>query len=262
MTQQGSPSVINTPRNALQRPMKAGSTVTSAFSTTFYQAAKPETTDADNVVFEPNHNHVMIYPILSNAENEDGILRIRGWRPVSDVVRVNVSSITAASAAGLVTSSAHGLSVGDKIDFAGVVGMTEINGKTATVTAIVSATAATLDIDTSDFTAYSSGGTITNRVPVQYWVAQFIGDFDVTAGAKAGAASTPVLADEYFADTIVANGAYNTTAVPQVWSPADDSPGYILLDALGFPLVQVEFDCNSGPVPTASATMNILIADL
>jgi hypothetical protein len=54
-------------------------------------------------------------------------------------------------------SGSHSIEYGDKVHILDVVGMVEINGKTGTVTA-TDATTATLDIDSSLFTAYTSGG--------------------------------------------------------------------------------------------------------
>ena len=59
-----------------------------------------------------------------------------------------------------ITSTAHGLSKGDRVTFASVVGMTEINGLSATV---VDAGVNTFVVttDTRLFTTYTSGGTAT-----------------------------------------------------------------------------------------------------
>lgn len=58
----------------------------------------------------------------------------------------------------VVTSAAHGYVTGDRVLFAGVVGMTQINGYTGAVT-LINANSYSVDIDTTAFTAYSSGGT-------------------------------------------------------------------------------------------------------
>jgi Ubiquitin-activating enzyme E1 FCCH domain len=58
-----------------------------------------------------------------------------------------------------VAATAHGYSVGDYVYFAGVVGMTEINGLIGTVNAVIDANNFQVRIDTTGFTAYSSGGT-------------------------------------------------------------------------------------------------------
>ncbi len=70
-----------------------------------------------------------------------------------------VTAITQAFTAA-VSSTAHGLTKGDRVTFASVVGMTQINSLTGTV--IDSATNTfVVNIDTRAFTAYTSGGTAT-----------------------------------------------------------------------------------------------------
>lgn len=59
-----------------------------------------------------------------------------------------------------VTSNAHGLAKGDRVTFAAVGGMTEINGLTGTVIDAGLNTFA-VDIDSRAFTTYTSGGTAT-----------------------------------------------------------------------------------------------------
>lgn len=65
------------------------------------------------------------------------------------------------------TTAAHGLSVGDVIQISAVVGMTELNGNyykvgtVPTTTTLTLTTLAGVTIDTSAYTAYVSGGTIT-----------------------------------------------------------------------------------------------------
>jgi hypothetical protein len=71
----------------------------------------------------------------------------------------SISAITQATAA-LVTSTAHGLSVGDSVVFAGVVGMTQINSRIGVVLTVPTADTFTVNIDSTNFTAYSSGGTV------------------------------------------------------------------------------------------------------
>ena len=59
-----------------------------------------------------------------------------------------------------ITATAHGLGNGDVVTFAGVVGMTQINGLSAAIKSI-DANTFDVDIDSSAFTAYTSGGTAT-----------------------------------------------------------------------------------------------------
>ena len=73
-----------------------------------------------------------------------------------------VTAITAANP-GVVTATAHGFTTGDSISFASVVGMTEVNGNSYTAT-VVDANTFSI-VDTTTFTAYTSGGTATKGGP-------------------------------------------------------------------------------------------------
>jgi Ubiquitin-activating enzyme E1 FCCH domain len=70
-----------------------------------------------------------------------------------------ITGITAAASA-VVTSAAHGLTVGQVVVFASVSGMTEINGVAGLITAANTGTF-TVNINSTGFTAYTSGGTAT-----------------------------------------------------------------------------------------------------
>lgn len=71
----------------------------------------------------------------------------------------NISNITAASSA-VVSSTSHGLAVGDTVVFADVVGMTQINKRIGVVLTVPDANSFSVNIDSTNFTAYSSGGTV------------------------------------------------------------------------------------------------------
>ena len=72
---------------------------------------------------------------------------------------MTITGITQAAAA-IVTVGAHDAKVGDRVYFSDVQGMTEINGLTGTVTAIGSISFS-VDINSTGFTAYTSGGVAT-----------------------------------------------------------------------------------------------------
>jgi hypothetical protein len=61
----------------------------------------------------------------------------------------------------IVTSAAHGLARGDRVTFAAIAGMTNLNGLTQTVEYVTSNTFALYGVDSSAFGAYTSGGTAT-----------------------------------------------------------------------------------------------------
>jgi hypothetical protein len=71
------------------------------------------------------------------------------------------TAITAASRAnpGQITATSHGLSTGDEVGFFGVGGMTELNGNGYTIT-VVDANNFTIGVNTSGFTAFTTGGTV------------------------------------------------------------------------------------------------------
>lgn len=68
-----------------------------------------------------------------------------------------ITAITKANP-GAVTSTAHGYSTGDRVYFAGIGGMTQLNGRYVTITK-TGANSYTIGLDTSGFTTYTSGGT-------------------------------------------------------------------------------------------------------
>lgn len=61
----------------------------------------------------------------------------------------------------VVTSTAHALPVGTVVVIDGIVGMTELNGRAAVVTVQATDTITLGGIDSTNFTAYTSGGTAT-----------------------------------------------------------------------------------------------------
>jgi hypothetical protein len=63
------------------------------------------------------------------------------------------------AANAVVTFASHTFLVGDVLNFAGVVGMTEINGLSGVVSAKDATTVTLANIDSTDFTAWTSGGT-------------------------------------------------------------------------------------------------------
>lgn len=72
---------------------------------------------------------------------------------------VNITAITKAFRAEV--TGTHALAKGDRVTFASVGGMTEINTLVGTVLAVTSTTSFVVDIDSRAFTTYTSGGTAT-----------------------------------------------------------------------------------------------------
>lgn len=69
-----------------------------------------------------------------------------------------ITGITQA-ANGVVTAVAHGYTVGDRVLFASITGMTQLNTWTARVVTTPTADTFSIDVDTTAFTAYAAGGT-------------------------------------------------------------------------------------------------------
>jgi hypothetical protein len=76
-----------------------------------------------------------------------------------------ISGISQSSHA-LVNAIGHGLSVGDQLYFSDIGGMTRLNKRIATVLTVPNANSVTIDIDTTLFSAFTSGGTLAKLVRV------------------------------------------------------------------------------------------------
>jgi uncharacterized protein (TIGR02217 family) len=90
---------------------------------------------------------------------------------VATVLSRNITSITQAANGVVTTSVAHGFTTGDKIRIINVGGMTQINNLYYTIT-VLTTTTFQLNVNTTAFTAYTSGGSarresVTQTNPVQ-----------------------------------------------------------------------------------------------
>jgi hypothetical protein len=72
----------------------------------------------------------------------------------------SISGITQANPCVITTSAAHGINVGSRIALSGISGMTQLNGTTQTVSAVTSTTLTLGDVNSTSYTAYSSGGSV------------------------------------------------------------------------------------------------------
>lgn len=97
---------------------------------------------------------------------ELGDLYIRFFRD-DDLIETTatVTGVTQANPGVVTTSSAHAYITGQIVTHTGIVGMTELNGLAVTIT-VLTTTTYDVGIDTTSFTAYSSGGTATSPVEV------------------------------------------------------------------------------------------------
>ena len=111
---------------------------------------------------------------------EFGNLYIRFFKDDGQIVEsdVTISAITKANP-GVVTANSHGYSNGDFVNISGVVGMTEVNGKTFKVANKATNTFELTDVDgtnvnTSSYTTYSSDGVANKiyQITTEYTTAQ------------------------------------------------------------------------------------------
>lgn len=116
----------------------------------------------------------------------------------------SVSGITQALQAVVTVGSGHPFIVDDTVHFSSVTGMTEINGLRGTVVA-TSGTTITVDIDTTLFSAYSSGGQVNTQPQDGETVVagcefdlpcRFIQDLDGLAFNNYGIIDTGVIVEE------------------------------------------------------------------
>jgi hypothetical protein len=102
-----------------------------------------------------------------------------------DDYSLNITAISQAAQA-VVTVGAHSLVAGDTVYIASVTGMTEINGARYEV-ASVGATTITLDVDSTGFTAYSSGGTAKTLPQAGHFTGSITGITKATNGVVTSA---------------------------------------------------------------------------
>lgn len=88
---------------------------------------------------------------------------------------ITITAITKAFKAEV--TGTHSLARGDRVIFASIVGMTELNGQTATVLAVTSTTSFVIDVDTRAYGTWTSAGTAT---PVTWTQIKELVDFKPT----------------------------------------------------------------------------------
>ena len=246
---------IVTPEPSFSRAMLTNSTETSAYAAIAPQIADPVTVEGVTAVFKVGRNHTIIYPFIEGADTEVNVITLTKWRRHTGPILVVISGATAASPVAI-TATAHGLSTDDVVTIASVVGMTQLNGLQYKVT-VTDANTFTIPVDGTGFAAYSSGGTAT-KIRGQTWFNTFMGQWTCTAGGVGcvGAAGGPLLTGERLCDTLVPTGTNNSLVEVQTYSPATDSnpdsPGYFVLDQIGAPLIQANFDKTSGTAANLS----------
>lgn len=119
----------------------------------------------------------------------------------------SISNITQANPCVITTSGSHGITIGSKVALSGISGMTQLNGVTAMVSAVTSNTITLGGVDSSAYSAYSSGGSVVPQV-TQFAVG---GDGMIVQQNVQQAASSPTSSALYVGQLYVdtnANQAY------------------------------------------------------
>jgi len=134
-------------------------------------ARRPGTTFVSEVADSDNKTRLIPFEFSTTQTYmlEFSNLKIRFYKNNGVILEGNktITGVTKASP-GVITSNSHGYSNGDEVYISGIVGMTELNGKTFLVANSTTNTFSLTDkdgvaINTTNFTTYSSGG-IANRV--------------------------------------------------------------------------------------------------
>lgn len=122
------------------------------------------TQDADVMtIVHPSHDP----RTLSRTAHDNWTLAVIDFAPSiaapawATTVTKTITNITQANPAVVTTSAAHTLSTDDLISITGVVGMTEVNNLTFEIVVLSSTTFLLKNIDSTGYTAYVSGGTVT-----------------------------------------------------------------------------------------------------
>lgn len=100
--------------------------------------------------FNTQQTYILLFQNLTMRVIKDGGLVLKPAATVTNITQANPAVIT--------TSSAHGFVTGETVTMSGVVGMVEINGLSSTITVLTTTTFQLDTIDSTLFTAYTSGG--------------------------------------------------------------------------------------------------------
>jgi hypothetical protein len=107
----------------------------------------------------------------------------------------SLSGISQANPGVFTTTGAHGLTVGQLVTISGVVGMTQVNGNTYVVNTTPLSTTFTVTfqgsaLNTTSYTAYTSGGTVTGAATGVAEEITTAGALTLTGGVLTGTGAT------------------------------------------------------------------------
>ena len=151
---------------------------------------KIDNTQQEFSVGETITDNVFIMTNLAGTSN--------GEINTSEVI-VSTKTITAITKAdpGVVTAASHGFDNGDTIQITGVVGMTQVNGNRYKVANKTTDTFELLNTDTTDFSTYTSAGTVTQIDKIPFFVANTISSDSILASTSISAiANSPFIAEK------------------------------------------------------------------
>jgi hypothetical protein len=112
---------------------------------------------------------------------------------------MTLTGISQAAQAVVLTASTLPIILGDVVTFSGVVGMTQINTLRGKIVAINPGVSFTVDINTTGFSAYSSGGEA-NLITTPALPTQNLGKIGITLGTAVAGAASDVIRYEAFLD--------------------------------------------------------------
>ena len=87
---------------------------------------------------------------VSATTSEESLVATQSTKAITDITQANPA---------VVTINSHGYANGDRIAIEAIVGMTELNGNRYSISGVTSNTFELFDVDSTGYTAYSSGGT-------------------------------------------------------------------------------------------------------
>lgn len=188
---------------------EVGSVIRSSYYYTDAETFVSSDTVLDNMELDFNR----INPPLPGSDmfRKNGEGKLHHVDPIYEYrTRWRSALITGATQANpcVITSARHGYVTGDQVTISDVVGMTQLNGNTYTIT-VIDADSYSLDAtDSTGFTAYSSGGLSRVVTPIQ----------DITDITQASPAVVTVAGHGYSAgDVLWLNGVSGMTQINRVY---------------------------------------------
>lgn len=127
-----------------------------AQDSTVYTTVTNETAGTGNGT-EDEFTHTLAFKSGTNGSQKN-CFGLQVFIPTATTT--NISNISQATQAVITVTSTTGFIAGEYIRVTGVTGMTEINGKIVKIINVIDGTNLRVAIDSTGFTAYSSGGTI------------------------------------------------------------------------------------------------------